>query len=210
MKTTRKKFKEKKKKAFNSQLTLKISESQKYCWIRNSRGVVSVFYSFLYRWRHQTCYQVSFFVLCHGACGLPMDLRWWGQVICYPYTFFLVFFLLFPRQGVIDTTFYSYCLTEEFRTAHFVMRKILGNVLSYLSVLPPIRLEDSLVKLILAWWETWLTYPCMPLTSLMTISQSVILKKNQSKELDFVLLMWSVVPCAVADNPLKVCTCLHK
>lgn len=139
-----------------------------------------------------------------------MDFRWWGQVVCYPHTFFLVVFLLFPRQGLIDTAFNSYYLTEEFRTVHFVMRKILGNVLPYLSVLSPIRLEDSLVKLILAWCETWLTCPCMPLTSRMTISQSVIPKKNQSKELDFVLLMWSVVPCAVAGISLKACRCLYE
>lgn len=50
----------------------------------------------------------------------------------------------------------------------------------------------------------------MPLTSRMTISQSAILKKNQSKELDFDLFMWSVVPCEVTNIPLKVCKCLYK
>lgn len=39
----------------------------------------------------------------------------------------------------------------------------------------------------------------MPSTSRMTINQSVILKKNQSKELDFVQLMWSVVPYEATD-----------
>jgi len=43
----------------------------------------------------------------------------------------------------------------------------------------------------------------------MTINRSVIPKKNQSKELDFVLLMWSVVPCEVTDIALKVCMSLY-
>ena len=50
----------------------------------------------------------------------------------------------------------------------------------------------------------------MPLTSHMTINQSVILKKNQSKELDFVQLMWSVVPYEATDVSLEVCNCLYK
>lgn len=50
----------------------------------------------------------------------------------------------------------------------------------------------------------------MPLTSRMTISRSVILKKNQSKELEFVQRMWSVVSHEVTGICLKVCRCLYK
>lgn len=55
------------------------------------------------------------------------------------------------------------------------------------------RLEDFLERLIQVWWDTWLIYQFMLITSLMIISRCVSQELHQNKEQGIAQHTWSVI-----------------
>lgn len=55
------------------------------------------------------------------------------------------------------------------------------------------RLEDFLERLIQVWWDTWLIYQFMLITSPMIISRCVSQERHQSKEQGIAQHTWSVI-----------------
>lgn len=101
----------------------------------------------------------------------------------------IYYLLLFLSSSVVLVQFL--CMISFLCTDSSVNK--VSNVSQMLIIFFCTRLEDFLERLIQVWWDTWLIYQFMLITSLMIISRCVSQERHQSKEQGIAQHTWSVI-----------------